>query len=122
MSYLELVVSVLPSLLISIPVILAWLVGIALAARMLVRGGGKTERLLLAGCILMLSTQIARPFLTALSIRLISEHGITAAGVAGLVVSLPNSILGMAGIACLILAFWFRWKSSGTTQSTDAIV
>jgi len=111
MSYLELVVSVLPSLLISIPVILAWLVGIALATRMLVRGGGKAERLLLAGCILMVAIQIARPFLTALSIRLISEHGIARASAAGLVVSLPSGILGMAGIVCLVLAFWTRWKT-----------
>lgn len=116
MSYLELVVSVLPSLLASIPVLLAWLIGIALATRMLVRGGGRAERLLLAGCTLMFVAQIVRPFLAALALWLVTEHGVTRASSAGLALSLPNGILSMAGIVCLVLAFWIRWKTRNATQ------
>ena len=115
MSYLELVVSILPSLLISIPVLLAWLVGVVLAVRML-RRGGKAEKLLLIGCSLMFVAQVVRPFLQGLAIWLVAEHGMTRASTSGLVVSLPTSILSMAGIVCLIFAFWTRWRTKATTQ------
>ena len=116
MSYLELVVSTLPSLLVSIPVLLAWLVGIVLAVRMVRRGGGKAEKLLLIGCSLMFVAQVVRPFLQGLAIWLVAEYGMTRAGTSGLVISLPTSILSMAGIVCLIFAFWMRWKSKAATQ------
>ena len=107
MNYLELV---RPTLLGNIPMLLAWLVGIVLAVRMLRRGGGKAEKLLLAGCSLMFLAVIVRPFLTGLALWLVAEHGITRASSAGLALSLPLGILDMAGIVCLILAFWTRWR------------
>lgn len=113
MNYLELV---RPALLGSIPILLAWLVGIVLAVRMLRRGGGKAETLLLAGCSLMFVAQIASPFLRGLTIWLVAEHGITRASASGLAFSLPISILSMAGIVCLVLAFWFRWRTKAATQ------
>ena len=112
MDYFDVVV---PGLLGSIPLLLAWLVGIVLAVRML-RRGGKAEKLLLAGCSLMFVAQIVRPFLTGLALWLVHEHGITRASASGLTYSLPISILSMAGIVCLILAFWFRWKTKAATQ------
>ncbi len=109
MNYLELV---RPALLGNIPILLAWLVGIVLAVRMLRRGGGKAEKLLLIGCSLMFVAQIVRPFLTGLALWLVHEHGMTRASASGLAFSLPITILSMAGIVCLVYAFWTRWKTS----------
>ena len=112
MSYLD---TVVPALLGNIPMLLAWLVGIVLAVLMLRRGGGKAEKLLLAGCSLMFVAQIVRPFLTGLALWLVHEQGMTRASALRLAFSLPNAILSMAGIVCLILAFWFRWRTKAAT-------
>ena len=77
---------------------------------------GSAEKLLLIGCSLMFVAIIVRPFLTGLSLWLVTEHGVTRANAAGLVLSLPIGILDMAGIACLVLAFWTRWKTKSTTE------
>ena len=95
----------------SSPMLLAWLIGIVLAVRMLRRGGGKAERLLLIGCSLMFVARIVSPFLTGLTLWLIQEQGMSRAAASGLAFSLPVTILGMAGIVCLIYAFWTRWKT-----------
>ncbi len=113
MNYFDVVV---PALLGNSPMLLAWLVGIVLAVRMLRRGGGKAESLLLAGCSLMFVAQIARPFLTGLTLWLVAERGMTRAGASGLAFSLPVSVLSMAGVVCLLFAFWTRWKAKSTTE------
>jgi len=112
MSYLEVVG---PQFLGSIPFLLAWLGGIILAVYMLRRGGGKAEKLLLAGCALMFGNQIVRPFLFGLSTLLVHEHGMSRASAAGLIVSIPTTILSVAGIVCLLTAFWTRWKTKPAT-------
>ena len=109
MSYLN---AVGPSLLGNIPMLLAWLVGIVLAVLMLRRGGGKAEKLLLAGCSLMFLAVIIRPFLTGLALWLVAEREMTRASALGLAFSLPITILSMVGIVCLVYAFWTRWKTS----------
>ena len=112
MNYLD---AVVPSLLGSIPVLLAWLVGIVLATLMLRRGGRKAEYLLLIGCSLMFVAQLVRPFLTGLALWLVAECGMTRASASGLAFSIPISILSMAGIVCLVFAFWTRWKTKAAT-------
>ena len=112
MNYLE---TVGPSLLGSSPILVAWLVGVVLAVRM-VRRGGKAEHLLLIGCSLMFVAQIVRPFLTALALWLVHEHEMTRVSSIGLIFSLPTSIMNMAGIICLMFAFWIRWKTKAITQ------
>ncbi|MFC1957964.1 hypothetical protein ACFLVQ_00145 [Chloroflexota bacterium] len=116
MNYFELLPSTLPSLFASIPGFLAWIVGIVIATLMLKRGGGKAEKLLLTGCSLMFAALLARPFLTALALRLVSEHQGTSFSSVGLVVSLPLGTLDMAGVICLIFAFWIRWRNRDATQ------
>jgi len=108
MNYLEVVG---PTFLGNIPMLLAWLVGIVLAVRMLRRGGGKAEKLLLAGCSLMFVAQITTPSLAGLAIWLVSEQEMTMPSISA-IFSLPPSIFSLAGIVCLILAFWTRWKTS----------
>ena len=109
MNYLEVVG---PAFIGNIPMLLAWLVGIILATLMVIRGGGKAEKLLLIGCSLMFVAQIVRPFLTGLALWLVHEHGMTRASASGLAFSLPITILSMVGIVCLVYAFWTRWKTS----------
>lgn len=103
-----------PALLANTPVMLAWLVGIILAIRML-RRGGRAERLLLIGCSLMFVTQLAGPFLSSLALWLVAEGGMTRAGASGLVISVPTSVLSMVGIICLVFAFWTHWKTKSIT-------
>jgi len=100
-------------LLASTPVLLAWLVGIILAIRML-RRGGRAERLLLVGCCLMFAARVTGPFLAVLASWLTAEGGMSRAGVTGLVVSAPTSVLSMVGIICLVFAFWIHWKTKAT--------
>ncbi len=113
-SYLELVG---PTFLGNIPILLAWLVGIVLAVRMIKRGGGKAEKLLLIGCSLMFVAQVVKPFLTGLALWMVQEQGMSRASASGLALSLPIGILGMAGIICLIWAFWLKFK--GRTDKVE---
>jgi hypothetical protein len=109
MDYLEIIS---PSLLRNIPELLAWGFGIFLAVIMVKRGGGKAEKLLLAGCSLMFLRQLASPLLQGLMQLLVSEQGrsyIDIARTIGLTVSLPMGILGLAGFVCLVLAFWMKF-------------
>ena len=111
MDYLEIISS---SILRYIPELLAWGVGIVLAVLMVRRGGGKVEKLLLAGCSLIFVTRLASPLLHELVQRLVSEQGMSHIDIAqtmGLTVSLPMGILGLAGFVCLVLAFWMRFWS-----------
>jgi len=117
MNYFEVIGPVLLGNLVNLPVLLAWLAGIVLSVLMLRRGGGKAERLLLTGCCLMFGSRFLRPFLTGLAVWLSADPEISnvrAAHTIGLMVSLPLATLDMAGIVCLVLAFWFRWRSQSS--------
>ena len=109
MSYFEMIS---PSLLRHIPELLAWLCGIVFAVLMVRRDSGKAEKLFLAGCSLMFVIQIARPVLSELVQSLISKQGmsnIVIARTMGLAINLPFSILAIAGLVCLVYAFWLRF-------------
>ena len=98
------------SFLVRIPYLLAWLVAIVFAVIMLRRGGGKAEKLLLAGCSLMFFNQLVMPFLGGLARWMVYEQEKPIAAL-GYIVSLPTAILSMAGIICLIYAFWVKFKA-----------
>jgi len=92
-----------PLLLRHIPELVAWLSGIVLAVLMVRRGGCKTEKLLLAGCCLMFVASLASPFVSYLNIaqpRWWVKW-----------VTLPIGILGLAGLVCLVWAFWVRFRA-----------
>ncbi len=98
-----------PSFLGHTPGLLAWLAGIVFAVRMIRQGGEKAEKLLLAGCSLMFVAQLVSPFLSGLVWWLIHEQGMSRALASGLAISLPMGVLGLAGIVCLVYAFWLRF-------------
>ncbi|MFC1901382.1 hypothetical protein ACFLX3_00420 [Chloroflexota bacterium] len=95
-----------------IPELVAWAVGVVLAVVMVRRGGGKAEKLLLAGCSLMFITRLATPPLQELVRRLASERDMSNIAIAQTMgwVSIPMSILSLAGLVCLVWAFWVRFR------------
>ncbi len=113
MNYLEIVSS---SFLGNIPVLLAWLVGIVFGLRMVRQGGQRAEKLFLTGCSLMFVTQIVIPFLSGIAWWLVHERGMSRALASGLTVSLPMGVLGLAGIVCLVYAFWLRFRARRQEQ------
>ena len=106
MSYFEMV---FPSLLRNTPELVAWLFGIVLAVFMVRWGGGRAEKLLLAGCSLMCAVQLVGPFLSGF-VSLLLREGWQSPQTPGLILSLPMGILGLAGFVCLVLAFWMRFR------------
>ncbi len=107
MSYYELIS---PSLWRHMPELLGWLVGTVLAVIMVRRGGGRAEKLFLAGCCLMFTVQLISPFLSGLVSTLVHQGWRTPQTV-GLILQLPIGILGLAGFVCLVYAFWVSfWR------------
>ena len=97
-----------------IPELLAWGIGIFLAVIMVRRGGGKAEKLFLAGCSLMFAVKLAMPLLSELVHWLMAAQDMSNRDIAqtmGLAINLPFSILAIAGMVCLVYAFWVRFRS-----------
>lgn len=114
MDFMDYFAPVGPALLFKSPILVAWIVGIVIAARMLKKGGEKAERLLLIGCCLMLAKTLISPFTHAIILWLISERTITAQGIGFMmsIVQIPLGIISLAGIVCLVIAFWMKFRSS----------
>ena len=115
MDFMDYFASVGPALLFKSPILVAWIVGIVLAARMLKKGGGKAERLLLIGCCLLLAESLISPFSTVLMLWLMNHQTMPAARTVGffsLIFRIPLGILSLAGIVCLVYAFWMKFRSS----------
>lgn len=104
------------------PIIAAWIIGIVFAARMFKRDGGPAERLLLIGCCLMLGEKFFSSFKSVLHLWYYAEHEVSASeiGTFSLYTAIPLSLLMLAGIVCLVFAFWKRWNSYGPTFKNQA--
>ena len=99
------------SILRSTPELIAWGIGIVLAVLMVRRGGGRAEKLLLAGCSLMFVARVAGPLLSEL-VQSLPRNGMSYTEIAmrmSLLVSLPTGILRLAGFVCLVWAFWVKF-------------
>jgi hypothetical protein len=104
MAYLVMVV---PALVTKMPVLLLWLTGIVLSVLMIRRGGGKAEKLLLAGCAIKFTEQIYGAFIPGVVAYMMSEQVRAAPSVFMWI----GVSLSLAGFVCLILAFWTKFKS-----------
>lgn len=102
------------------PYLAAWTVAVILAVIMVRRGGGKAEKLLLAGSSMMLVYSLASPLLQPLWSWLVREQGMSRTAASGWFVSLPLSILTVAGFVCLVWAFWLRFMTK--KQGKDEMV
>ena len=97
-----------------IPELVAWCIGVVLAVIMVRRGGGKAEKLLLAGCCLIFVSTLATPFVRELAYRLASQQDMSNRVTAQTIgfASLPLGILGLGGLVCLVIAFWMKFRGS----------
>jgi ABC-type Fe3+-siderophore transport system permease subunit len=105
------------SLLNAVPDIIAWTFGIVLAVIMLRRDGLKPEKLLLAGCCLMLAVTVLSPIVRELVMDWVRGNNASylTVGQTMSYTQIPLAVLSLAGIICLVIAFWikFRVKKQG---------
>ena len=102
---------VCPSLLKNTPELAAWLLGIVVGVIMVRRGGVRAEKLFLAGCSLMFAVDLINPVVRGLVMWWVSERDVSNIATAQTVgmASLPMAILSLAGLVCLVCAFWARF-------------
>ena len=100
-------------LLASVPALVGWIVAVVLAAIMLRRGGARAERFLLIGASLMLLGAFLDIPTPALSIWLSVARGMTNVETALWlsIFGLIRGVISLAGIICLVYAFWVKFKS-----------
>jgi len=94
------------------PAMAGWIVAIVLAAIMLRRGGAKAERFLLIGACLMLLASILSVPTQALGmwLRIGREMPVTQVASWVSIFGLVRGLIGLAGIICLVYAFWVKFK------------
>ena len=102
------------SLFSSAPALVGWIVAVVLAAVMLRRGGARAERFLLIGACLMLLASILAIPTQALNLWLHTDRGMPNAEIAFWlsIYSLFRGLIGLAGIICLVYAFWVKFKTA----------
>ncbi len=101
----------LGGLIMAAPSLAAWIVAIVVAVIMLRRGGGRAERFLLSGsCLMLVSTLFTVP--TAAIAPWLVEGGASRVEAASVLsgFNLFRGLVGLAGILCLVYAFWVKFK------------
>ena len=99
----------------SIPEILVWSFGIALAIIMLRRGGGKPETLLLIGCSLFLLASLSSLIINTV-VHTINKLEISAMTY-GWIMSLTIGLLSLIGFICLVWGFWIKFRKKKEAAS-----
>ena len=102
---------VLSGLINAAPSLVAWIVAIIVAVIMIRRGGGRAERFLLSGSCLMLVSALLSVPIPAIVPWLV-EGGASRVEAASMIsgFNLFRGLIGLAGILCLIFAFWIKFK------------
>ena len=94
--------------------LVGWIIAVVLVVIMLRRGGAKAERFLLIGSSLMLFRSLIAVS-TASIVTWLTTSGemsnVEIASVLGLF-GLVRGLIGLAGIICLVYAFWIKFKSA----------
>ena len=93
------------------PALVGWIAAIVIAVIMLRRGGGRAERFLLSGsCLMLVSTLFTVP-IAAIAPWLV-EGGASRVEAASVLsgFNLFRGLIGLAGILCLVYAFWIKFK------------
>ena len=96
----------------TIPSFLVWTIGLVLSIKMLRRGGNKPEKLLVAGCSLILAKAILSPLPRIVVDVLMNQEdaGIVSIGRTMSLVSIPGAVCSLAGFICLVMAFWMKFR------------
>ena len=94
------------------PALIFWIAVIVLAAIVLGRGGGRAERFLIAGAGIKITGNLLNipmvfiiPWLVGRGYS--QDYAISAASNCGIFLN----VVGMAGIICLVYAFWVKFKA-----------
>ena len=109
---------VLSGLISAAPYLAAWIVAIIVAVIMLRRGGSRAERFLLAGsCLMLASTLVSVPI--AAIVPWLVEGGASRVEAASVIsgFNLFRGFIGLAGIICLVYAFWIKFKVKSNASS-----
>jgi len=94
------------------PSLAIWIVVIVLAAIMLRRGGGRAERFLIAGAGLeIISSLLNIPTVAIVPWLIQGGSSITYANSVIFGYEIFRGVVGMAGIICLVYAFWVKFKA-----------
>ena len=104
------------------PVLLFWTAVIILGAIMLGRGGGRAERFLIAGAgIKIIGNLISVPS-SYFTFRLLAENFNTDSVITiNQGIHIAANIVGMAGIICLVYAFWVKFKTVRCERTVSLI-
>ena len=112
----------LVSLMASAPALVLWIAVVVFAAVMLRRGGGRAERFLIAGASLKIISNLL--ILPSFAIRnWLMQEGYSM-DYANSVVSgygIFCKVVGMAGIICLVYAFWVKFRTKNFGVPTPLI-
>ncbi len=116
MSFGDIGSSIVYNLIPAAPYLAAWIAAIVLSVIMLRRGGGRAERFLLAGsCVMLAGKLFSVPVSSVIQLLVIPsliEKGWSIQR-AAMVLSYNGLFFGlvsMAGIICLVYAFWIKFK------------
>jgi len=94
------------------PNLAGWVVVIILAAILLRRGGARAERFIVAGAGLKLLSNLLNVPAAAIVPWLVQGGAtITDASSAAFIYEIVRGVVGMAGIICLVYAFWVKFKA-----------
>ena len=118
MSFGDIASSVLSRLVVNAPYLVAWIVAIVFSVIMLRRGGGRAERFLLTGSCLMLASKLFSVPIVLIVPLLVDSGWSTDRAVPVLSgIALFVSLGGLAGIMCLVYAFWIKFKVKSNASS-----
>ena len=94
------------------PSLLVWVTGLVLSIKMLRRGGARPEKLLVAGCSLLLLKTMLSPLPRILIDFWMNREdmGVMTVGRMMSIFSIPGAVFSLAGFICLIMAFWMKFK------------
>ncbi|GAI82847.1 unnamed protein product, partial [marine sediment metagenome] len=96
--------------------LIAWIVAVVFAVKMVRNGGGRPERFLLIGISLMLAASVIGSATAGISGWLfpsLAERGIDFRSIAQVfsAISIIRACIGLAGIVLLVYAFWQKFRA-----------
>lgn len=99
----------------SLPALVGWIIAVVVAAIMIKRGGARAERFLLIGASLMLLASILAIPTSAIGTWLRINREMTNVEMASVlsIYGLIKGLFSLAGIICLVYAFWAKFKVRG---------
>ncbi len=94
------------------PYLAGWIATIILMVILLRRGGGRAERFVIAGASLKLLSNLLNIPAAAIVPWLVQRGAtITYASSAVLIYQIGRGVVNMAGVICLVYAFWVKFRS-----------